>query len=64
LRHTFVTFLEQAGLRELSIQAIAGHTDSRTTRGYIHLDPTHLIAEIQKVNPLDDSVSESTHPVA
>ena len=52
LRHTFVTFLEQSGLRELSIQAIAGHTDRRTTQKYIHLDPSHLVEEIQKVTLL------------
>jgi len=52
LRHTFITFLEQSGLRELSIQAIAGHTDARTTRGYIHFDPSHLVGEIKKVSVL------------
>jgi len=52
LRHTFITFLEQSGLRELSIQAIAGHTDRRTTQKYIHLDPSHLVEEIQKVTLL------------
>jgi len=57
LRHTFITFLEQSGLRELSIQAIAGHTDSRTTQKYIHLDPTHLVEEIRKVSPLPSASS-------
>jgi len=59
LRHTFVTFLEQSGLRELSIQAIAGHTEARTTRGYIHLDPAHLVEEIQKVAVLPGASSDN-----
>jgi len=57
LRHTFVTFLEKSGLRELSIQAIAGHTDNRTTQKYIHLDPSHLVEEIKKVSLLPTSSS-------
>jgi integrase len=48
LRHTFVTFLENAGLREFSIQQMAGHTSSKVTQGYKHKDPARLVAEIQR----------------
>lgn len=50
LRHSYITFLEKSGLRELSIQAIAGHTSAQVTRGYKHLDPAHLVEEIKKVD--------------
>lgn len=50
LRHTFVTFLEKSGMRELTIQAIAGHTDAKTTRLYKHLDAEHLVESMKKVN--------------
>lgn len=50
LRHTFVTFLENAGLREFSIQAMAGHTSGRVTEKYKHKDTARLVAEMKQVD--------------
>ena len=50
LRHTFVTFLEKSGMRELAIQAIAGHTDAKTTRLYKHLDTESLVDAMRTVS--------------
>ena len=52
LRHTFVTLLERSGLREFSIQVIAGHTDAKTTRLYKHPDPVQLVQEMRKCAPV------------
>ena len=36
LRHTFITELARAGVDVRTVQEIAGHSDIRTTQGYLH----------------------------
>lgn len=51
LRHTYVTMLYLAGVDVLTAKEQAGHADIKTTLGiYTHLDKTHKINSIEKLN--------------
>ena len=41
-RHTFISWLAEAGVPLAEIRAIAGHIEIRTTMRYIHLSPDYL----------------------
>lgn len=43
LRHTYGTQLADAGVPEKAIQQAFGHKDSRTTRGYLHVDQSQVL---------------------
>lgn len=42
LRHTAITYLAERNVDPKIIQAIAGHTDFKTTQRYIHLSPGYI----------------------
>lgn len=42
LRHTYASWLVQAGIPLLAIQALMGHSSASMTRRYAHLDTSHL----------------------
>lgn len=47
-RHTFVTDMNDRGAPLTAISQLAGHTDPKTTMGYLHTDPSKLKEEYDK----------------
>lgn len=50
LRHTFASFLVNAGHSLYEVQQLLGHSDPRTTMRYAHLEQTSLIAATQSIS--------------
>ncbi len=50
LRHTFASFLVNAGHSLYEVQKLLGHSDPRTTMRYAHLEQTSLLAAAQTVS--------------
>jgi integrase len=50
LRHTFITQLTESGVDPRAAQALAGHSDLKTTARYIHLRDQYLATQIQKLS--------------
>ncbi|MFA7482976.1 MAG: tyrosine-type recombinase/integrase [Vulcanimicrobiota bacterium] len=46
LRHTFCSLIVQRGGDLEKVQLLAGHSDFRTTKGYTHMAPEHLVETI------------------
>lgn len=49
LRHTFCSWMIQAGVPVAHVQRLAGHASLETTMQYIHLAPDSLSAAVEKV---------------
>lgn len=52
LRHTFATFLVNAGHSLYEVQKLLGHSDPRTTTRYAHLGQASLVAATETVSGL------------
>ncbi len=50
LRHTFASFLVNAGHTLYEVQKLLGHSDPRTTMRYAHLEQASLVAAAQTVS--------------
>jgi integrase/recombinase XerD len=50
LRHTSATEATRRGVRDNALAKIMGHTNTRTTARYQHLDPADLVRAIDQVN--------------
>lgn len=50
LRHTFASFLVNAGHSLYEVQKLLGHSDPRTTMRYAHMEQTSLIAATQTIS--------------
>ena len=50
LRHTFASFLVNAGHSLYEVQKLLGHSDPRTTMRYAHLGQASLLAAAQSVS--------------
>ena len=49
-RHTFITAMNRAGVSDLYIQKIVGHTSKNTAHSvYTHIEPAELVAEINRL---------------
>jgi integrase len=53
LRHTFCSHLAMRGCPPATLQALAGHSDIRTTMRYIHLAPRALTEAIALLNAVE-----------
>lgn len=60
LRHTFASFLVNAGHSLYEVQNMLGHTDPRTTMRYAHLGHASLVAAAERVGRMFDS--PDAHP--
>ena len=50
-RHTFMTAMHKAGVSDLYIQKIVGHTPKNTAHSvYTHIEPADLVAAINRLN--------------
>jgi integrase len=52
MRHTFASYLAQAGESLLSIADLCGHADIETTRRYAHLTKGHLHESVKKLDKI------------
>jgi integrase len=52
MRHTFASYLAQAGESLLSIADLCGHKDIETTRRYAHLTKGHLHDSVKKLDKI------------
>lgn len=52
MRHTFASYLAQAGESLLSIADLCGHSDIETTRRYAHLTKGHLHESVKKLDKI------------
>lgn len=50
LRHTFASFLVNAGHSLYEVQKLLGHSDPRTTMRYAHLEQASLVAVAETVS--------------
>jgi site-specific recombinase XerD len=50
LRHTFASWLVQDGVSLYAVQKLLGHSSSRVTEVYSHLQPESLHAEVNKIS--------------
>lgn len=48
-RHTFITFLNKAGVDDLTVKRLVGHSDKDTTEGYTHRTQFELLEAINKL---------------
>lgn len=63
LRHTFATWLAQAGVSIFEIQKLLGHSSISTTMVYAHLAPSELHGAVNKIQlPEDRGTSEDISP--
>jgi site-specific recombinase XerD len=53
LRHSFASFLVNAGRSLYEVQELLGHADIRTTSRYAHLDRQRLIQAVEFIPKLD-----------
>jgi integrase len=51
VRHTGATRAAAAGVRDRILADIMGHTNTRTTARYQHLEVSHLTAAIESIRP-------------
>ena len=56
LRHSFASFLVNAGRSLYEVQELLGHADIRTTSRYAHLSRERLIAAVEVV-PFHNSMT-------
>jgi site-specific recombinase XerD len=49
LRHTFASWLVQKGATLYEVQRLLGHTSSKVTEVYSHLQPEHMRDTVNKV---------------
>ncbi len=56
LRHTFGSWLAQAGVPIYEIQALMGHSNIRVTMSYSHLIPKQLRASVEMLVPFDQLI--------
>ena len=50
-RHTFITMANKAGISDLYIQKIVGHTPKNTAHSvYTHIDPADLVVEVNRLD--------------
>ena len=49
LRHTFASWLVQAGVDIYRVKELLGHTDIKTTMIYTHLYPADYRADVEKI---------------
>ncbi len=50
LRHTYASWLIQAGIDLRTVQELLGHAAAQTTQRYTHLADKHLIAAVNKIS--------------
>jgi integrase len=53
LRHTFASWLVQAGVPIYEVQALMGHSTIRVTRAYSHLIPKQLKTSVEMIVPIN-----------
>lgn len=69
LRHTFASYLAQAGVSLYHIAALLGHSDVKTTRIYSHLreeglaDTVHIVEQVYQSRQLNESVGARKKPL-
>jgi integrase len=64
LRHSFASFLVNAGRSLYEVQRILGHTQIKTTQRYAHLDQESLLSAVNTVSAAAPNVlGEGTRPV-
>ncbi|MGA3287015.1 MAG: site-specific integrase [Bacteroidota bacterium] len=54
LRHTFASWLVQAGVPIYEVQALMGHSTIRVTQAYSHLIPKQLKTSVEMIVPSND----------
>ncbi len=50
LRHTYLTQLSMSGADPRAVQALAGHSDLKTTQRYVHLRDSYLVTQAGKLS--------------
>jgi integrase/recombinase XerD len=61
LRHSFISFAARAGVPQLAVRAIVGHSNAATTRLYEHVDEPTLQKAVDAI-PSMDSLPGGTEP--
>ena len=56
LRHSFISFAARAGIPQLAVRAIVGHSNAATTRLYEHVDTPTLEKAVAAIPALDVTV--------
>ena len=55
LRHTFASWMIEAGADLSAVQSILGHKDYRTTLGYRHLSAEYLKNQIRRLHSREET---------
>ena len=61
LRHTWATWMADAGIPLHVIQDILGHASMETTRGYLHPDDRHLASAAEQANAFLSAAGQRKH---